>query len=238
MLIDIMFVYQNPNRLVYVMEYMASGSLADLIKNNVKRKRHFCEIDTVLYMKEIICIVEYLHKQGVILGQLAPDHILLEDDGHIKLNHLDLGIERIEEKSDFVGKMAYNTTPETLKGEEHTMASDWYLVGVLIYELLAGAVPYFKGSKTEFYQNMQEGELVFPENFSDVSKDILTKLLMRDPSKRLGCDEVKSHEFFTHVAWPRVVEKNHRMPPVTANTVFQHKPNEAINFERVLKVSS
>jgi len=112
--------------------------------------------------------------------------------------------------------MAYNTTPEVLKGEEHTQASDWYLVGVLIYELLTGKVPFYKYSKAEFYQNMQEGELVFPEIVSDKCKDLLSKLLERDPSKRLGSDgvkDVKSHEIFKEVDWMSTLMKDHRMPP-------------------------
>ena len=72
------------------MEYLASGSLADIIKSNVSAKKHLGEIDALLYIKEIICAIGYLHSEGVILGQLAPDHVLLEDDGHIKLEHIDL----------------------------------------------------------------------------------------------------------------------------------------------------
>jgi len=53
-----------------------------------------------------------------------------------------------------------------------------------------------------------------------------------------GIKDIKSHEFFQQVVWDRVIEKNHRMPPVKANEVFQMKPNDAIQFERYLKVST
>jgi len=85
MIVDVMWVYQNSSRLVYVMEYLESGSLADMIKSNVNEKKHLSEIDAILYIKEIICAIEYLHSEGTILGHLPPDHVLLENDGHIKL---------------------------------------------------------------------------------------------------------------------------------------------------------
>lgn len=72
------------------MEYLASGSLADIIKSNVTTRRQLSEIDAILYIKEIVCAIDYLHSEGVVLGQLAPDHLLLEDDGHLKLQFLDL----------------------------------------------------------------------------------------------------------------------------------------------------
>jgi len=122
-------------------------------------------------------------------------------------------MDRIESNDDVVGQMAYNTAPEILKGEKHTQASDCYLLGVLIHELLTGKVPFYKFSKAEFYQNMQEGELIFHEVLTETIKDLLSKLLERDPSKRFNIKDVQSHELFKQVDWDSTLMKEHRMPP-------------------------
>lgn len=69
-----------------------------------------------------------------------------------------------------------------------------------MYEMLTGKVPFHKEKRSEFYKNIKEGELTFPDSMSEECKDLLSGLLTKDPKKRLGYEddytEVKSHPFF------------------------------------------
>jgi len=60
---------------------------------------------------------------------------------------------------------------------------------------------------------MQEGELIFHEILTENTKDLLSKLLERDPSKRFNIKDVQSHELFKQVDWDSTLMKEHRMPP-------------------------
>jgi len=73
-----------------------------------------------------------------------------------------------------------------LKRSGHGKSVDWYLLGVLLYEMLVGVPPYFAHNKDEMFYNIQKGHLKVPSNLSISTKSILVGLLNRNPQKRLG----------------------------------------------------
>ena len=106
--------------------------------------------------------------------------------------------------------------PEMLRRSGHTRSVDWYLLGVLVYEMLVGIPPYHSVNQTEMFNNIQRGKLRMPKSISKQAKDFMVKLLNRDPNKRLGAtsrdsEELKEHPFFERVDWVAFKEK--RVPP-------------------------
>ncbi len=108
----------------------------------------------------------------------------------------------------FCGSTAY-LSPEMLKKAGHGKSVDWYLLGVLLYEMLVGKTPYFSDSKTELYNNIQRGPLKLPISMSQEAVNLIVNLLNRNPSNRLGAgpdgaEEIKRHPFFSSLDWTLV----------------------------------
>lgn len=100
-----------------------------------------------------------------------------------------------------------------LKRTGHGKAVDWYLLGVLFYEMLVGIPPYFTNNKEQLFKNIEKAELQIPKKFvSEGAESLLRALLQRDPLNRLGagkhdaCD-VKKHSYFNDVNWDDVYNR-------------------------------
>lgn len=107
---------------------------------------------------------------------LKPENVVLDADGHALLTDFGLSKEGIgaeDTTSSFCGSVAY-LAPEILKKKGHGRSVDWYLLGVLLYEMLVGLPPYYH-SKTEIiHENIKKGNLELPEFMSPDSKDLIS----------------------------------------------------------------
>mgnify|MGYP006107525555 CR=1 FL=1 len=94
--------------------------------------------------------------------------------------------------------------PEIILTKGHNKAVDWWALGVVIYEFLAGYPPFYNENTFVIYQQILSGVLKFPPHFSDAARDLITKLLQPDQSRRLGCmansaEDIKNHKFFAEI---------------------------------------
>lgn len=76
--------------------------------------------------------------------------------------------------------------PEILMNEGHGKPVDWWTLGILLYEMIAGIAPFADDDPLTFYQNILKGRLHFPKNFDSDAKSLVKHLLVRDLSKRYG----------------------------------------------------
>lgn len=102
-----------------------------------------CEDQVRIYAAEIVLALDALHKASVIYRDLKPSNIVIAEDGHIKLTDFGLCKEKFQNKTkSFCGSIAY-LAPEMIDKKGHGFALDWYLLGVLVYELLDGYPPFY-----------------------------------------------------------------------------------------------
>ena len=133
--------------LFFVLEYCTGKALSSYLDE----EGCFDETKARFYIWECIAAINALHNKGIMYRDLKPNNIMLDDEGHIKLIDFNLSKEGFENNyrrtNSFWGSFAY-MPPEIINHKSYTRNVDWYLVGILWYEMLTGLPPYFsKNSK-------------------------------------------------------------------------------------------
>ncbi|XP_041123406.1 G protein-coupled receptor kinase 5-like isoform X2 [Polyodon spathula] len=210
--VNLAYSYETKDALCLVLTIMNGGDLKFHIYS--MGNPGFEEDRALFYSAEILCGLEDLHRECIVYRDLKPENILLDDDGHIRISDLGLAIkipagETIRGRVGTVGYMA----PEVLNNQRYTTCPDYWGLGCLIYEMIAGQSP-FRGRKEkvkreEVDKRVLESEEVYSDKFSEEAKSICKALLTKDPKERLGCKgecalEVKRHPFFKSIDFKRL----------------------------------
>ena len=106
---------------------------------------------------------------------MKPDNIVIDPEGHCCLTDFGLSKEGIDDNisaKSFCGSLAY-LAPEMLARKGHGKSVDWYLLGVLLYEMLVGKTPYYSTNKETLLENIENGELYLPREMSNQAKSIV-----------------------------------------------------------------
>jgi serine/threonine protein kinase len=96
--------------------------------------------------------------------------------------------------------------PEIIQSKGHSKGVDWWSLGILIFEMLAGYPPFLDDNPFGIYQKVLGGKVAFPRHLDSRAKDLIKKLLVPDKNKRLGClragtEDVKKHKWFYEIDW-------------------------------------
>lgn len=216
--------FQNESRLFFVIEFVRGGDLM----YHMQRKRVLSEGEAQFYAAEISLALDYLHMRGIIYRDLKLDNVLLDHEGHIKLTDYGMckeGIRPGDKTSTFCGTPNY-ISPELLRNEEYDFSVDWWALGVLLYEMLAGKSPFEQDrnrpgeeqSEEALFQHILEKTIRIPRTLTVKAQNILKAFLKKNPAERLGCDlkrgfaEIKEHEFFRSIDWV-ALERRQVQPP-------------------------
>ncbi|KAI4498123.1 hypothetical protein M0802_006947, partial [Mischocyttarus mexicanus] len=209
-LISLKYSFQTADRLCFVMEYVNGGELFF----HLSRSRIFTEDRTRFYGAEIISALGYLHSQGIIYRDLKLENLLLDKDGHIKIADFGLCKEDITygtTTKTFCGTPEY-LAPEVLEDNDYGRAVDWWGVGVVMYEMMCGRLPFYNRDHEKLFTLILLEEVKFPRTISNEAKDMLGGLLIKDPSRRLGggpndAKDIMNHAFFSSIDWSDLVQK-------------------------------
>ena len=209
-LMKLHFAFQTSTKLYLVMDMITGGELFFHLKND----RRFKEPRARLYCAEIVLGIGYLHERSIIYRDLKPENILLDAEGHVKLT--DFGLSKRfskpgEKTETFCGTPEY-LAPEVINGIPHGKAVDWWSVGILLYEMLVGLPPFYSENVNLMYELIQKADLRVPGFVSYNARDLITKLLRRDPGSRLGAgaddsEPIKAHPFFEKLDWEKLYKR-------------------------------
>jgi len=209
-IITLHYAFQTPENLYMVLDYCTGGDLSLQIQINLLE-----EEEAKFYIAELILAIEYLHNHNILYPDLKPENILISSDGHIKL--ADFGLSRENSKDNVAktfGSSPSYLSPEMVKKQGASKATDFYGIGAVLYELISGTKPFYENDLRALYNNnITKKRLLFPEFFSDKLKNLLTKLLEKDPKVRIRiADNIKKHKFFEEIEWNELEFKRIKPP--------------------------
>ena len=176
-IVSLSYAFQTGEKLFLVLEFCPGGDLGW----HLRREKRFSEYRARIYTCEIILALEELHRRNIIYRDLKPENVLLDAEGHAMLTDFGLSKEEVSDEhltSSFCGSIAY-LAPEILGRQAHGKAVDWYLLGVLLYEMLVGQPPFFSTNKEQLFRNIQHGRLKFPGVLSKPAKSLLIEVRFR-----------------------------------------------------------
>lgn len=217
-IVTLHYAFQTPKKLYMVLEYCAGGELFF----HLSRAGRFSEGRCRFYAAEICLAIEYLHSLDIIYRDLKPENLLLDAEGHAKITDFGLSKEGIQDNisaTTLCGTPEY-LAPEILAKAGHGKAVDWYSFGALIYEMLTGLPPFYTRDREKLFDRIKRGELSYPSYITPDAKDLLQRLISRNPDKRLGGagggEEVKAQKFFKDMDWAALFERR-VTPPFKPN---------------------
>jgi 3-phosphoinositide dependent protein kinase-1 len=217
-IVRLYYTFQDSTSLYYVLDVASGGELLGVLK----KIGSFDEECTRFYGAEILDAIEHMHNRGVIHRDLKPENVLLDDKMHIKITDFgtakllpdprkpkettpydpaDQGEESTRARS-FVGTAEY-VSPELLTDKNACKASDLWAFGCIIYQLLTGRPPFKAGNEYQTFQKIVGLDYEFPPGFPPAARDLVERLLVLDPQRRLSIEHIKNHEFFDGIQWGR-----------------------------------
>lgn len=233
------------------MEYAGGGELF----YHLSQERKFSEEKTKFYGAEIVSALGYLHDHQIIYRDLKLENLLLGRDGHIKIADFGLCKDNIrftDTTRTFCGTPEY-LSPEVIEDNQYGRAVDWWSLGVLLYEMMCGSLPFNNRTTDLLFREILLKPVSFPANLSEPAKSFLNGLLVKDPTKRLGggpddAREIMIHAFFRGLNWQDLIEKRISppfVPEITSETdtryfdrQFTAEPVNLTPIDRPLNVLS
>ncbi|KAI9002236.1 kinase-like domain-containing protein [Gaertneriomyces semiglobifer] len=208
-IVKLYYTFQDARSLYFVLELAKDGDLLGYI-----RKLGSFELSGArFYIAEIIEAVDYMHQMGIIHRDLKPENILLDEHRHIKVT--DFGTAKILEsaseptmdgsdksakRNSFVGTAEY-CSPELLNDRAASKESDVWALGCILYHLLSGKPPFKGPNEYQTFQKITKLDYCFPDGFPEVAQDLVSRILVLDPAKRLTIPQIRTHAFFSGFDW-------------------------------------
>ncbi|KAJ2956735.1 hypothetical protein NQZ79_g7447 [Umbelopsis isabellina] len=227
-IVNLYCTFQDDRNLFMMLEYVVGGELF----SHLRRAGRFTTDIARFYASEILLAVEYLHSKDIIYRDLKPENLLLDHKGHIKITDFGFAKTVVDRTWTLCGTPEY-LAPEIIQSKGHGKAVDWWAMGILIFEMLAGYPPFYDNNSFGIYEKILAGRVMFPAHFDPYAKDLLKRLLVGDRSRRLGnlkggAEDVKKHKWFRDVDWFGLLEKKVQAPIIPP---YRH-PGDTSNFEK------
>ena len=236
---NLYFSFQDKDFLYLIIDYYPGGDLRFYLEQNIQ----FNEKQIKFFVANIVLSLRYLRLNNILHRDIKPDNLVFDKKGYLNLT--DFGISKkvknnkiIKDKSGTPGYLS----PEVLTGKNQTFSSDYFSLGIIIYELIFLERPFKGKTKQELAENILDNEInltndQLPNNFinspnADNLVDFINKLLKRKKEKRLGhkdINEIINHQWLKDINWDNLESKM----LLEENIPFIPSPGDNFNFLKV-----
>ena len=189
-------VWENKSELFLVLEYVDGGELFDYLVSKGK----LGEREAVHYFRQIIEGVSYCHSFNICHRDLKPENLLL-DKKNKSIKIADFGMAALELPNKLLetscGSPHY-ASPEIVMGKAyHGAPSDVWSCGIILFALLTGHLPFNDNNIKKLLLKVQSGRFQMPHNISKEAQDLISRILVVNPSKRIQTADILSHPLIT-----------------------------------------
>ncbi|CAO3651006.1 unnamed protein product [Mucor hiemalis] len=227
-IVKLCYAFQTPTELHMILDYAVGGELF----RHLDHEGMFSESMAVFYAGELVLALEHLHSLGIVYRDLKPENCLLDVEGHVVLTDFGLSKVPVDGKTNTICGTAEYMAPEILMGLEYDITVDWWSLGILLYDMMTGSPPFSSNNRKKTIDSILTKKISMPYYMTADAKDILSKLLRKNPNARLGAkpkraDAIRKHRFFRSIDWA-ALERREITPPIVPIVT---DPESAENFD-------
>uniref|UniRef100_A0A672N2E9 non-specific serine/threonine protein kinase n=1 Tax=Sinocyclocheilus grahami TaxID=75366 RepID=A0A672N2E9_SINGR len=207
------YAFQTEGKLYLILDFLRGGDVFTRLSKEVM----FTEEDVKFYLAELALALDHLHNLGIVYRDLKPEKC----DRCAAVPFPDFGLSKESVDQDkkaysFCGTVEY-MSPEVVNRRGHTQSADWWSLGVLMFEMLTGTLPFQGKDRNETMNMILKAKLGMPQFLSLEAQSLLRMLFKRNPSNRLGAgpdgvEEIKRHTFFSTIDWNKLYRRELQPP--------------------------
>lgn len=181
--------FYDAKRVYLIIEYAPQG---ELYKKLTKAGR-FTEKQSALYIQELARALMYMHSKHVIHRDIKPENLLVGHAGELKIADFGWSVHApSSRRTTLCGTLDY-LPPEMIENRPHDEHVDIWTLGILMYEFIVGTPPFEAESNTETYKRIATVDLQFPSRVSAEARDLLAKILRKEPRQRIALAQLLEH---------------------------------------------
>jgi CRP-like cAMP-binding protein len=193
---------QDSKYLYFVLELLLGGELFTHLRNRGK----LSEQTARFYAATVTYAFSTLHAKRIAYRDLKPENLVMDSRGYVKLVDFGLAKQLLSGKTWTLCGTPDYLAPEIILNEGHDLAVDYWAMGVLIFEMVVGAPPFYAEDPMEVYEKILSGNPAMPTFFTRNLSDLIKKLLRSQQGKRLGNTRggtaaVIKHKWFSSFDW-------------------------------------
>ncbi|KAK9909485.1 hypothetical protein WJX75_003002 [Coccomyxa subellipsoidea] len=228
-MVNLVTSFKDSSHLYMLMECVMGGELFTYLQS---RSGPLKEDHARFYTASVVCGLEYMQERNLMWRDLKPENLLIETTGYVKM--ADFGFAKKlppgQKSNTLCGTPEY-LAPELVTQAGHTRAVDWWALGVLIYETVAGYPPFYDEDRVAMFKNICQVKYSVPSHFSKEVRDLIKRLLVHNPNQRLGAlkagaADIKAHPWFANFDWAAFSKRQMKAPYIPQVT----HPEDTRNF--------
>ena len=206
--IKVFQIFEDPNNFLIIMEFCEGGELF----NYIVKKGRLSEKEASFFFYQIISGVEYIFSKGIAHRDLKPENLLLNKNNIIKI--IDFGLSNFfDGEHNLVtpcGSPCY-ASPEMVSGNDYNGFNiDIWATGIILFAMTCGYLPFEDPDNDKLFEQILKAHLDFPSHLSELCRDLIRKILVTDPKKRITINQIKEHSFYLmgKEAYNKIFNKN------------------------------
>ncbi|KAI9209303.1 kinase-like domain-containing protein [Polychytrium aggregatum] len=211
-IVKLHYAFQTSSKLYLILDYCQGGELFSYLA----REKMVSEDVAAFYSGELILALEHLHSLGIIYRDLKPENVLLNKDGHVVLT--DFGLSKVAVDARTVCGTVEYMAPETInESTAYDKTVDYWSLGIMIYDMITGSPPFSGNNRKKVMDSILNKKITYPNYISSFAKDLLIKLLRKNPAQRLGhgdngVAQIKKHGFYRKINWTKLANLDVDVP--------------------------
>ncbi|KAL6569413.1 Serine/threonine-protein kinase Aurora-3 [Orobanche minor] len=189
--------FHDAERIFLILEYAHGGELY----RELRKSGHLSEKQAATYISSLTQALAYCHEKHVIHRDIKPENLLLDHEGRLKIADFGWSVQSRSKRHTMCGTLDY-LAPEMVENKAHDYAVDNWTLGVLCFEFLYGVPPFEAESQKDTFKRIMKVDLSFPSTpaISAEAKDLISRLLVKDSSKRLSLEKILGHPWIVENA--------------------------------------